>query len=367
MAYRRYPFLVVACFLLTAEVARADNLDAKERAARTACLAGDYTKGAALLSELFVATKDAGFIYNQGRCFEQNHRYEDAIARFQEYLRVGKKIRKADKVDTRKHIADCQDLLAKQSGSQIAPGSGSGNKASATIDRAATKEAKERAAKKACLTGDAVTGVAILTDLYLDTSDTTYLFNQGRCFEQNRRYEDAVGRFREFLVKAKDLTAEEKSDTDKHIAACDSYVHGSKPAEMSKPAAEPPPNEQRTLSQITASSPAESSSRTGAGLRAAGLVVAGVGVAGLVTGVILNVKVNSMSSDLEADWNTGKNSTRQGYKTAGWIAYGAGAACVAGGAVLYYLGWQREERAASVALLPSLAPEMTGAVVAGAF
>jgi len=366
MTYWRYPFLVVA-FFLTTEVAHADDSDVKKRAARTACLAGDYTKGAALLSALFVATEDPVFIYNQGRCFEQNHRYEDAIARFQEYLRVDKKLKKVDKADAQKHIADCQGLLTKQNGSQPAPGLGSANQDSAPANRAATKEAKERAAKKACLTGDAVAGVAILTDLYLDTSDTTYLFNQGRCFEQNRRYEDAIGRFREFLVKAKELSAEEKADTDKHIAACETYAHGGKPAEASKTAAEPPPNEQRTPSQVVAASPVDSPSRAGDGLRTAGLVVAGVGGAGLVAGLVLNLKVNSMSSDLEANYGLASDATRKHYKTAGWIAYGTGAACLAGGAVLYYLGWRRGDRASSMALLPTVGPDMAGTVLVGAF
>jgi hypothetical protein len=66
---------------------------------------------------------------------------------------------------------------------------------------AAGYQAKERAAKKACLTGDPEKGVAILADLFIDTDDLAYIFNQGRCYEQNRRYEDAIGRFREYLVK----------------------------------------------------------------------------------------------------------------------------------------------------------------------
>lgn len=57
--------------------------------ARTACLAGDYSKGATILSQLFVETKDPNYIYNQARCFEQNSRYQEALSRFQEYLRVG--------------------------------------------------------------------------------------------------------------------------------------------------------------------------------------------------------------------------------------------------------------------------------------
>lgn len=59
--------------------ARADSLADRERAARTACLAGDYRKGVALLVELFVETKDRTHIFNQARCFEQNGQDEQAI------------------------------------------------------------------------------------------------------------------------------------------------------------------------------------------------------------------------------------------------------------------------------------------------
>jgi tetratricopeptide (TPR) repeat protein len=111
----------VTCLLLAAPAAQAKDADAKERAAKTACLAGDYAKGVAILSELYVSTNDPVFIYNQGRCFEQNHRYEDAISRFREYLRVGKQISRTDKADAQKHIADCKELLGKQGRSPRAP------------------------------------------------------------------------------------------------------------------------------------------------------------------------------------------------------------------------------------------------------
>ena len=49
----------------------------------------------------------------------------------------------------------------------------------------ASKESREREAKRACLNGEVDIGVKILTDLYVDTNDATYIFNQGRCFEQS--------------------------------------------------------------------------------------------------------------------------------------------------------------------------------------
>ena len=97
-------------------------------------------------------------------------------------------------------------------------------------------ESRARAAQRACLTGDPAKGVEILTDLYLDTHDPTHIYNQGRCFEMNRLYEDAIGRFREYMVKARKLTKEEKADTEKHIATCQSYLQSQKPEASQTPA-----------------------------------------------------------------------------------------------------------------------------------
>lgn len=60
----------------------------------------------------------------------------------------------------------------------------------------ANAESKERVAKKACLVGDVEKGVSILADLYVDTNDPAYIWNQGRCFEQNGKHDQAVLRFK---------------------------------------------------------------------------------------------------------------------------------------------------------------------------
>jgi hypothetical protein len=92
----------------------ASSREAKEKTARTACLAGDYAKGAQLLSELFIATKDATWIFNLARCAEQSSKYQEAISHFKEYLRVSKHLTDDEKADVQKHIADCQESLAVQ-------------------------------------------------------------------------------------------------------------------------------------------------------------------------------------------------------------------------------------------------------------
>ncbi|HEY5284024.1 MAG TPA: hypothetical protein VIM14_14625, partial [Polyangia bacterium] len=226
--------VLVACLLLAARAAQARDLDAKERAARTACLAGDYVKGVAILSELFVSTNDSNYIFNQGRCFEQNHRYEDALSRFREYLRVGKQISSTDKAAAQKHMADCQDLLAKQGGS-------SSTRKEAEVGSGDSQLAKERAAKKACLTGNADAGVALLADLYVDTNDANHIFNQGRCLEQVGRCADAIIRFREYLRKTKDAGTASDGRAERHIADCEEILTKAKSGESPLPPAETAP------------------------------------------------------------------------------------------------------------------------------
>jgi hypothetical protein len=52
-------------------------------------------------------------------------------------------------------------------------------------------------------------GAEILADLYVDTSDSNYIYNQARCFEQNGKNAQAALRFKEYLRKAKKLPRED--------------------------------------------------------------------------------------------------------------------------------------------------------------
>jgi tetratricopeptide (TPR) repeat protein len=184
-----------------------------------------------------VSTNDSNYIFNQGRCFEQNHRYEDALSRFREYLRVGKQISRADKSAAQKHIADCQDLLAKQGGS-------SSTHKEAEVGSGDSHLAKERAAKKACLTGNADAGVALLADLYVDTNDANHIFNQGRCLEQVGRCADAIIRFREYLRKTKDASTASDGRAERHIADCEEILKKAKGGEVPLPSADTAPPRQ---------------------------------------------------------------------------------------------------------------------------
>jgi hypothetical protein len=80
---------------------------------------------------------------------------------------------------------------------------------------------------------------------------------------------------------------------------------------------------------------------------------------------VSNLKANSMSSDLEKEYDPSVDATRKRYRIGAWIGYGAGAACLAGGVVLYSLGLWRGKTA--IALVPTIGPDMAGTVVLGAF
>lgn len=244
---------------------------------------------------------------------------------------------------------------------------------------AASRQASERAARKACMTGDPATGVSILADLFLDTKEPTYIFNQGRCLEQNRKYEDAIARFEEYLVTASAiLSRADKEAAEKHIAACRENLareRGMSPAPVAPLAPRPAPTVEPAPDAPMVAQPAPETKpqarRAGAGLRIAGIATASVGVAALVTAIVLNVKANGIIHDMTAvnnGYSPGKADDHDSYKTAAWVGYGVGAACVAAGAVLFGLGLRSGAAPSSnLALAPVVGPDHAGAMLAGGF
>jgi hypothetical protein len=252
--------------------------------------------------------------------------------------------------------------------------------------RVQEKRAQERAARKACLSGDFAKGVDILSALFVDTKEPTYIFNQGRCFEQNRRWEDAIARFREFLNTEGKLDEADVAAAEKHIANCREMLAQERPAgaTQSPPALQPPPETaptpaiepnpgpsstaEPTLAQSETKPPA---SGAGSGLRTGGIVVAAVGVAALVAGVDLSLKVNNMVDQMETTpdgYSSSKSSSRDTYAALAWTSYGVGAACVVTGAILFGFGLKAKAGASkTVALVPALGTDSVGAALVGAF
>jgi len=252
---------------------------------------------------------------------------------------------------------------------------------SASAARAGDREDKERAAKKACLSGDFAKGVSLLTDLYVDTNDSTYIFNQGRCYEQGNRCEEAIISFREYLRKTKDAGRASDGRAEQHIADCEELLRKTKsttsPPQLDRPpekpvdAAQPSvpgPGPMGTTQEVVAQAPQPAAS-SGSGLRLAGAITFGVGVAAIAAGVGLALAANQLASDLEASptsYERSKESTRSTYATLSTVGYATGAACAAGGAILYVLGW-RQAGNASASVQPMLTAQTAGALVKVAF
>jgi tetratricopeptide (TPR) repeat protein len=252
---------------------------------------------------------------------------------------------------------------------------------------AADRQARGRAAHKACLNGNYEEGVSLLSDLFLDTHDPTYLYNQGRCLEQNRRFEDAIARFTEYLHSAQStrLTDADRAEAEKHIAVCKAALEfraahepatAPPAASVGAPATAQPPTGTSQATSSPTNSPVASlaaaqpqtgapagtltaapetapAARSGRALRIAGIACGAVGVAAIGAGVGFALKTRSISSDEAKNGPTkAQEDDRKKYETLGWISYGVGAAALATGAVLYLLGWPSDP-STTVALLPS--------------
>jgi tetratricopeptide (TPR) repeat protein len=241
---------------------------------------------------------------------------------------------------------------------------------------------KEDEARVACLNGEYTQGVAILSELFVKSKNPTYIFNQGRCFKQNRRYEDAIARFQEYLrVGRKKLDASDKAEAEQHIADCREMLAQQRdnsavptapqaslvppPAAVPGSAAEPRPEPSIT----TQPAPQPKPTSSGAGLRIGGIVVASLGVAALGAGVACNLTANSMVDDMYSTSDGyAKESDRKTHETLAWVGYGVGAAGVVTGAILYAVGVRaRSKSAGSVALVPTVGADHAGASLVGAF
>jgi hypothetical protein len=253
----------------------------------------------------------------------------------------------------------------------------------ASLAHAESREAMERAARKACLSGDVTKGVELLSDLFLDTRDPTHIFNQARCFEQNNRCEEAIGRFREYLRKAPVLSPEVRADTEKHIADCQALlaqkaapVPGDQGTEQpdAKTDAGPGPGV-ATLQALPAPQPDLSSgvapaAHPGRGLRIAGITCGLVGLASVGAGIYFYTQAQYYSDKVanQAVRNPSDESAGRRAETMQWVFYSVGGAALATGTVLYLLGRQHATEGDSrTAVVPMVGPGLAGISARGAF
>lgn len=231
------------------------------------------------------------------------------------------------------------------------------------------QRANEKAAKKACATGDYRKGVEILAQLYVDTDKPILIFNQGRCYEQNHQWVSAIDRFREYMRKMP--PGSDLGFVEKHIADCERFREQDEPKPALAPAAtQPPPVESPPVVPAMAPPPppvADDTERPAPAspsqeshtspLRVTGIVLGSVGIATAALGLVLNLKANSLADEYGKTHDPATNSSHSSYKTGSMICYGAGAAMLAAGVALYIVGRPTPKQGGStLSLLPAWSP-----------
>jgi hypothetical protein len=235
------------------------------------------------------------------------------------------------------------------------------------LAQAPSTEARITDARKACLTGDYQRGAGLLAELFADTGDPTYIYNQARCYQQNSRPTEAINHFREYLRVAKNLPADVVAETESHIREMEKEKAASGPTTTPPPVTVPPPGPAPTPAPIVIASPGDSGAgaqERGHTQKLAGIVVASVGGAALIGGVVFGLKASGLQTEVEERYDQSKYDSGKSAATLQWVFYGIGAAAVATGAVLYTLGLRAgNSESSSISFLPTLDPRAPGGAV----
>lgn len=235
---------------------------------------------------------------------------------------------------------------------------------------AAANDRREDEARKECLAGRTQRGIDLLAELFTETRDPNYIFNQARCFQQNSRPDEAIGRFQEYLRKAKDLPAAERREVETLIAECEVTKASQLKATPREGTAGPVADTAlRDRLEYTDSQRARR-------LRMAGIITAGAGVVGIGFGVVMGVRTRSLEGAFEDKqramptyfdrkaYNDGQRA-----EVFQWVGYAVGGVALGTGAVFYYLGTRERQAAAAggVVVVPVAAAGRYGAGVAWRF
>jgi hypothetical protein len=215
-------------------------------------------------------------------------------------------------------------------------------------------------AQAACLAGDVQTGARLLAELYVATNDVRWLFNQARCYQQNRLDDLAIARFEEFLREAP------TGEVELRRRAAE-YLEQLRPprAVAPTPGAPPPPV-------------APPLSPWAGRLKVASLGVGALGLTGVVTGAVLSVRVNAIENQIRRDGEAAtlqdpadvERKFAEGRRMARWQwpAYLIGGGLLAAGITGYLLSTGGSEtNAHALVLVPVAGPGSGGAVARWTF
>jgi len=204
----------------------------------------------------------------------------------------------------------------------------------------------------------------IFASLFAEFGDPIYLRNVARCYQKLKRPTESIATFQEYLARAK-VTPDERAEVQGYIAEMEA-LQKAQAAEKAEPApnmvaapeaaARPargartegtppapatpsvvPPSQPgtTTLVQTAPDSAARSHSHAlmwgGLGAAAGGIVLVGVGVG-------FGMAARSAQSDVENQFDEKRDADGRRNERLQWVAYGAGAAALAVGCVLFVTG-----------------------------
>ena len=106
------------------------------------------------------------------------------------------------------------------------------------VASAQERDPRELEAKKACLGGRPDRGIELLAEMYAETNDPTYIYNQGRCYQQNGNAREALTRFREYMRKAHDMSADDKALVQGYISELEDQLKKAAPDLSARPPAD---------------------------------------------------------------------------------------------------------------------------------
>jgi tetratricopeptide (TPR) repeat protein len=259
--------------------------------------------------------------------------------------------------------------------------------------------ARAKRAKQLYKDGQYEEAAKIFSSLSSDNPDTLVLTrNLGACYYYLRRPEPALSNLREYLRRAHDISAEDRSEVEGWVAEMEKLRGQPAPTPSPASALPAPPVLPVTAAAGTApvsSAPAPSSptpatpSPASAGASSQpsnsamlaetvtttpqaparsystlAWIAGGIGVVGLAGGGVCTALALSKFSSTESQYNRSAESAGKTYAALQWVGYGVGAAGIATAILLFTLN---PSASSPVALTPMLGQGFAGASVAGTY
>jgi tetratricopeptide (TPR) repeat protein len=220
---------------------------------------------------------------------------------------------------------------------------------------------------------------------YMAEPDPAFLYNIGQCHRKLGQSADALSFFQQFLKKTapndptrkqaeariRELEAEEMAKSSAAPEPATSTPETpAPPSAVASPPALPPAATPMVATAPLAAAPVDDR-HPGRALRIAGIACGGLALASFATGIYYYTRATTLSDRVThspaptaADDQAGRDAV-----TLQWVFHGVGAAALAAGGVLYWMGHARGARAqrSEAWVTPVLGPGLAGLAAQGAF